>query len=94
MIQTRLAMKQLQITRPNPNTFSSLSPELRSNFPDNPLLKLHPYRAFKVCEAAARFNGGALADKLTLIRNVYRKLVSGGGDNRILLEQLVCKLCG
>ena len=94
MIQTRLAMKQLQITRPNPNTFSSLSPELKSSFPDNPLLKLHPFRAFKVCEAAARFNGGVLAEKLTLIRDVYRKLVSGGGDNRILLEQLVCKLCG
>jgi len=28
-----------------------------------------------------------------LIRDTYRKLVSGGGDNRILLEQLVCKLC-
>ena len=47
LIQTRLAMKQLNINRPNPNSFSSLPPDIKERFPDNPLLKMHPYRAFK-----------------------------------------------
>ena len=34
----------------------------------------------------------SLALKLTAIRDASRALVSGGGDSRILLEQLVCKL--
>lgn len=93
LIQTRLAMKQLNISRPNPRSFDSLPPDIKERFPDNPLLKMHPYRAFKTCEAACRFNGAALAEKLTAIRDANRALVSGGGDNRILLEQLVCKLC-
>lgn len=93
LIQTRLAMKQLNINRPNPNSFSSLPPDIKERFPDNPLLKMHPYRAFKTCEAANRFSGNALALKLTAIRNASRALVSGGGDSRILLEMLVTKLC-
>ena len=32
------------------------------------------------------------AVKLTAIRDASRALVSGGGNSRILLEQLVCKL--
>lgn len=93
LIQTRLAMKQLNINRANPNSFSSLPPDIKERFPDNPLLKMHPYRAFKTCEAASRFSGNMLAEKLSAIRDANRALVSGGGDNRILLEQLVCKLC-
>ena len=93
LIQTKLAMKQLNISRATPNTFSSLPPDTKERFPDNPLLKLHPFRAFKTCEAASRFSGEMLAMKLTAIRDACRGLVSGGGDSRILLEQLVCKLC-
>lgn len=93
LIQTRLAMKQLNINRPNPRSFDSLPQDIKERFPDNPLLKMHPYRAFKTCEAACRFSGSALAEKLTAIRDANRALVSGGGDSRILLEQLVCKLC-
>ena len=93
LIQTRLAMKQLNISRANPNSFSALPPDVKDRFPDNPLLKMHPYRAFKTCEAASRFSGNALAIKLTAIRDASRALVSGGGDSRILLEMLVAKLC-
>ena len=93
LIQTRLAMKQLNVNRATPNTFSSLPSDIKERFPDNPLLKMHPYRAFKTCEAASRFSGNHLAEKITAIRDANRALVSGGGDSRILLEQLVCKLC-
>jgi hypothetical protein len=56
------------------------------------LLKLHPYRAFKVCENAAAFSDEVLAKDLELVRNAARALVSGGGDRRMVLEQLVLKL--
>ena len=92
MVQTRLSMLELGVTRPGPNTFSSLPQEVKDKHPDNPLLKLHPYRAFKICEAAALFSDQELAEKLTAVRDAYRSLVSGGGDTRITMEQLTLKL--
>ena len=92
MVQTRLAMQELGIGHVGPNTFSSLPQNVKDQHPDNPLLKIHPYRAFKVCEGAARFSEKELAEKLTAIRNACRALVSGGGDTRIVLEQLTVKL--
>ncbi len=91
-IQTRLAMQQLNLTRVSPRTFDSLPQELRDKYPDNPLLKLHPYRAFKVCESAANFTDAELVRNLELVRDANRSLVSGGGDRRIVLEQLILKL--
>ena len=91
-IQTRLAMQQLKITRVTPRTFDSLPQELRDQYPDNPVLKLHPYRAFKVCENAANFTDAELVRNLELVRDANRSLVSGGGDRRIVLEQLILKL--
>ncbi|MBR7131621.1 MAG: DNA polymerase III subunit delta [Lentisphaeria bacterium] len=92
-LNCRLAMQELGITRPSPGAFENLSDEKKAKFPDNPLIKLHPYRAFKMCETAMRLDGAAIAGKLTLIRNANRALVSGGGDSRIILEQLTLKLC-
>lgn len=92
MIQTHMAMNELGLKKVSSQTFSSLGPEVKEKFPDNPLLKLHPYRAFKVCESAMQINGTVLADKLSAIRNTYRELVSGASDKRIVLEQLVIKL--
>ena len=92
LIQTRLAMKQLKLTRVTPRTFDSLPESLKKEFPDNPLLKLHPFRAFKTCEGAAGFTDAELAGNLEAVRNASRALVSGGGEPRIILEQLVLRL--
>lgn len=92
-LNCRFAMQQLGIRRPSPGAFENISEELKAKYPDNPLIKLHPYRAFKMCEAAAKLDGAAIARKLTLIRNASRALVSGGGKPRIILEQLTIKLC-
>lgn len=91
-IQTRLALRQLNVRHLNPRTFDSIPDELRERYPDNPLLKMHPYRAFKTCEGAMRFSDAELARNLELIRNASRALVSGGGDRRIILEQLILSL--
>lgn len=92
LIQTKLAMRQLQITRVSPRTFDSLPASVKEEFPDNPLLKLHPFRAFKVYEGALNTSDAELIRNLNLVRNASRALVSGGGDRRIILEQLVIKL--
>ena len=92
MAQTRLAMKELKITRVNPRTFDNLPEEVRAAAPGNPLLKLHPYRAFKLCEGAARLPETELARRLRLIRDAGRALVSSSMDKRIVLEELVRKI--
>ena len=92
-LNCRQAMMELGIQRPSPAAFENLSDEVKAKYPNNPLIKLHPFRAFKMCEAAVRLNGAAIAEKLTLIRNTSRALVTGGGEPGILLEQLTIKLC-
>ena len=92
MVQTRLAMLELGVKNPGPNTFAALPQEQKDKYPANPLLKIHPFRAYKVCESAARFSDRELAEKLTAVRDASRALVSGGGDKRIILEQLTLKL--
>ena len=92
MIQTRLALSELGITRVYPGIFDAIPEDVRARCPDNPLLKMHPYRAFKSCEAASKVTDAELAAKLTLIRTAARHLVSGVGDKRMVLEQLTIKL--
>ena len=92
MLGIRQAMSELQITRVSPATFEMIPEEIKKQFPQNQLLKLHPYRAFKMCQSACSTDGKSLADKLTLIRNSYRSIVSGAGEPRMILEQLTIKL--
>ena len=91
-LNCRLAMQELGIQRPSPAAFENLSEEDKAKYPGNPLIKLHPYRAFKMCESAIKLDGAKLANNLTLIRNASRALVSGGGNPRIILEQLTIAL--
>ena len=87
------AMKELGITRLNPRSFDSLPGDMKSRFPDNPLLKCHPYRAFKMCEAAHALGGFRIAEKLAAIRDASCAAVSGSGDVRLVMEQLILRLC-
>lgn len=92
-LNCRQAMQELGIRHPSPGAFENISDEIKAKYPDNPLIKLHPYRAFKMCEVAVKLDGASIARKLTLIRNANRALVSGGGDPRMTLEQLTINLC-
>ncbi|MBR7120094.1 MAG: DNA polymerase III subunit delta [Lentisphaeria bacterium] len=92
-IQVRKALDDLHIRgNVNPRTFDNIPEDIRKANPDNMLLKMHPFRAFKVCEAATRFSAPELAEKISYIRDASRALVSGAGNSRIILEQLVLKL--
>lgn len=93
IMQTRLAIDELKIKgRFFARTFDNIPDDVRSSNPDNFLLKMHPYRAFKVCEAAEKFSEEELAEKLTYIRDAYKAIVTGAGNVRIILEQLVLRL--
>lgn len=94
LLQTILAMQELGVSRVNPRTFDVLPEDVRQSHPDNILLKMHPYRAFKVCESAMRFTPKVLAEKLSLIRDANQSLVSGGGEPRMILERLTLDLTG
>ncbi len=92
LIQTYSAMRELGVERVNPGTFDTLPTEKRERFPENFLLKLHPYRAFKVCEAALSRRPEELAAQLVKIRDAAKALVTGGGDVRLVLEELTIEL--
>ncbi len=98
-LHIRMAMQELNITRANPSTFDRIEDALLEQYPNNPLLfdgqkkRIHPYRAFKMCENACRTGGAKIAADLKLVRDTSRALVSGGGSPRLLLEQLTIKLC-
>jgi DNA polymerase-3 subunit delta len=95
MIKTKNAMAEIQApARVGKSYFSAVPQSVREKCPDNMLLKMHPYRAYKVCESAGRFSDGELAQTLRDILDANRKLVSGGGNPRIVLEQLVTNIAG
>lgn len=94
MIKLKQAMKELKVTRVNPRTFDNIPQDVRDRNPDNMLLKLHPYRAFKMCENAAKFSERELALALHSVLKANRALVSGGGDRRIVLEQMIFEITG
>ena len=94
MIQTKSAMVQLNISRPNKSYFYSIPDEVKQQYPTNTLLKLHPFRAFKMCENALQFSDKELGNALRVLIDTNRKLVSGGSEPRIALEQLVVAIAG
>ena len=58
------------------------------------LLKMHPYRAFKMCENAAKFTEQELARALHAILMANRAMVSGGCSPRLAMEQMVFEITG
>ena len=60
---------------------------------DNILLSYHPYRAFKLFEQAQRFNDNEIAEIVTVLLESNKELVSGNSNPRIVLENLILKVC-
>lgn len=91
--QTKRAMKQVNLSGfVSKNFFYDNGQHLKVQYPDNMLLKLNPFRAYMMCQDANRFSDGQLASILKELLDVNRKLVSGGADKRIALEQLALKI--
>ena len=95
MIQTRCAAAELGAPpRPGKNWFYSLAQEIKDRFPANFLIRLHPFRAYMLCESANSFSDRELVEALNALLETNRHLVSGGADSRLALEQLVLRVAG
>jgi DNA polymerase-3 subunit delta len=95
LVMTRCAMAELNL--PNnigKSFFYAIPPDLKEKHPNNMLLSANPFRAYKMCESARSFTDIELAEAIEELLNANRKLVSGGGDARIILENLVLKIAG
>ena len=92
IMQTHSFMQELDVPkRFGPNFFDQLDASYKERFPKNKLLTYHPYRAYKLCESAARWSPRSLAKALDLIAEAQRKMVSGS-DALLTLEKLIIDL--
>ncbi|MCP3966413.1 MAG: DNA polymerase III subunit delta [Lentisphaerae bacterium] len=90
MVKAKQAASQLELpTRVGKSYFYSVDQSIKDRYPDNILLKVHPFRAYMICQNASNFSDRQLTAALRGILDANRKLVSGGGDPRIVLEQLI-----
>lgn len=95
MVKSRNAIAKLGIdpNKLHPGTFNSIPADVKERFPNNPLLKMHPFRAFKVCESAISWSSEKLAKALKIASETNLALVSGNGNPRLVMEQMVLKIC-
>ena len=95
ILKAKQAAAELQLPRRiGSNYFSTIPDERKKALPGNMLLQLHPFRAFKLVERAGSFEDAELARDFDLLLEANRRLVSGGGEPRIVLEQLILKITG
>jgi DNA polymerase-3 subunit delta len=95
LIKVKCAMEELGINgSPDKSYFYRVPETVKENCLDNFLLSLNPFRAYMLCQGAARFSDSELVEAVSGLLEANRKLVSGGGEPRIILEQLVIKITG
>ena len=59
----------------------------------NVLLSYHPYRAYKMYEQAQKFTNSEMAEIFSALLQANKELVSGNSTPRIVLENLILKVC-
>jgi len=93
MVRTKAAAQELGAPkRCDKSYFYNISDSIKEQFKGNFLLGLNPYRAFMLCQSASRFSDEELSGALSTILETNKTLVSGGGNSRVALEQLVLKI--
>ena len=60
---------------------------------NNILLSFHPYRAYKLFEQAQNFSDNEIADIFPALLEANKELVSGNTAPRVVLENLIVKIC-
>ncbi|OGV34767.1 MAG: hypothetical protein A2020_09600 [Lentisphaerae bacterium GWF2_45_14] len=93
IIKTKKAASELNFSmKKGANFFYSLPQAVKDEYPDNFLVSMHPFRAFKLCEAAMKFSDIETASAINLLLETNRKLVSGAENPRLALEQLAISI--
>ncbi len=94
ILRTRSEMHAIGMPeRFGPNYFQSITEEDKKAFPDCSLFKIHPYRAFKLCEAAQKFSPQQLAAVFSALLEANVALVNGIGKPVAVLDKLIRKIC-
>ena len=98
LISIKTAAQKLSLTgeinsRAFQSRLQSLDPRLKESMKGHMILKMHPFRAWKLYSQSTKFTDQKLSDILTEILKVNRQLVSGGCDSKIALEMLAVKIC-
>ncbi len=73
--------------------FENVPPNVKLEMKADSVFKMHPFRAWKVFSAGARFTDQELATVLSEILRVNKSLVSGSLSPRMELEALAVKIC-
>ena len=95
ILRTRAEMKLLNMpNRFNANYFSGMSESEKAELPDCSLLHMHPFRAFKLCEAAQKFSGARLSEIFQSLLETNLALVNGSQPPVSALEKMVRRICG
>jgi DNA polymerase III subunit delta len=95
IIKTKKATSELSI--PMQISYNSFKDILQSNSdatPNNSLINMHPYRAYMLHKQASNFSESELPKIFTELLNANKEFVSGNTTPRILLENLIFKICG
>lgn len=77
----------------SPDFFYQLSDSEKAAHPDSPLFSMHPFRAFKLWENAARFSDRDFVRVFQALLNANRGMVTGSNP-RLELENLVTAIAG
>ena len=95
VLRTRAEMKLLKMPEYfNANYFSGMSEAEKADLPDCSLLHMHPFRAFKLCEAARKFSGTRLSEIFRTLLETNLALVTGSQPPVSALEKMVRNICG
>jgi DNA polymerase III delta subunit len=72
-----------------PNFFYATVEDQKAKGNQDPLFSMNPYRLFKMWENASRFEDREFADIFDALFTANRAMVTGAGDPRLILENLI-----
>lgn len=75
------------------SSVESPPPDIKAQLKNSILIKSHPYRAWKLFNESRNFTDQELSSALSVLLELNRQLVSGTTSPRIMLEQIVMKIC-
>ena len=94
IIKTKKASTELSLpAQASYNSFKDLLQSKSDRNPDNSLINMHPYRAYMLHKQASNFTESELPGIFTGLLNANMEFVSGNTTPRIVLENLIFKIC-
>jgi DNA polymerase III subunit delta len=94
IIKTKKATSELSLHEGiSYNNFKFELQNKADNSPNNTLINMHPYRAYMLHKQAANFTESELPKIFTELLNANKEFVSGNSTPRIVLENLIFKIC-